>query len=190
MNILKGSLSVPVAIYVLFDTAVEFYTGSIVYVMKCMLLFYIYKTNYCLLPLLSLCCCYASCDTYNCSEAWLVNTYSRLASSSLAAHLHPVLGNLRWSYVALLPCLADVKKLGGKEGELWLIMLLLLLLSKGYLYLQLLRCPVSRDKSGVARLCSVIVEMSSYLGLYRRSSGRAGRSLCYSHVHYTKNLHF
>jgi hypothetical protein len=43
---IKGSLSMPAAIYVLFDIVVEFYTGSVVYVMKCMLVFYIYKTNY------------------------------------------------------------------------------------------------------------------------------------------------
>jgi hypothetical protein len=44
---LEGSLSTPAAIYALFDI-VELLTGSVVYVMKCMLVFYIRvcKTNY------------------------------------------------------------------------------------------------------------------------------------------------
>jgi hypothetical protein len=69
----------------------------------------------------------------------------------------------------LLPSLVDVEKLRGKEGELWL----LVLVGKGSLYLQVLRCHVSREKSGVARFCSVMVEMSSHLGSYGPGSGRA-----------------
>jgi hypothetical protein len=57
----------------------------------------------------------------------------------------------------------DVEKLGGKE-ELWL----LVLVGKGSLYLIFLRCLASREKLGVARLCSVMVEMNSYLGSYRQ----------------------
>lgn len=72
----------------------------------------------------------------------------------------------------------DVEKLGGKKEEL------LLLLGKGYLCLQLLRCLISRDKSGVARLCSVIIEMSSYLGSYRPGLGRPEDP--YAIVTYTK----
>jgi hypothetical protein len=64
---------------------------------------------------------------------------------------------------------------------------LLVLVGKGSLHLQLLWCLVSRDKSGVARLCSVMTEMSSHLRSYGPASGRAGRSLCYSHIHHTKN---
>jgi hypothetical protein len=78
------------------------------------------------------------------------------------------------------------EKLGVKEGELWF----LVLLGQISLYLQLLRCLASSDKSGVVRFCSVMVEMSSQLGLYGPGLGRAGRSLCYSHVHHIKNLHF
>jgi hypothetical protein len=47
----------------------------------------------------------------------------------------------------------DVEKLGGKEGELWG----LTLVGQSSLYLQFLRCLISRDKSGVARFCSVMV---------------------------------
>jgi hypothetical protein len=69
--------------------------------------------------------------------------------------------------------------------------MLLMLVGQSSLYLQLLRCLVSRDKSGVARMCSVMVEMSSsHLGLYGHVSGRAGRSLCYHHIHHIKNLQF
>jgi hypothetical protein len=42
----------------------------------------------------------------------------------------------------------------------------------------------SRDKSGVAGLCSVMVVMGSYLRSYGPSSGRAGGSLGNSHVHH------
>jgi hypothetical protein len=100
-----------------------------------------------------------------------------------AAYLRRVPGHLHW-----LHCLVDVEKLGGEEGELWL--LALLLVGQSSLYLPFIRCLASRDKSGVGRLWSVMVEMSSRLGSYGPGSGRAGRPLCYSHVHHTKNLHF
>jgi hypothetical protein len=74
--------------------------------------------------------------------------------------------------------LVEVEKLRGREGELWL----LVLAGKGSFHLQLLRCLASREKLAVAGFCSVMVEMSSYLGSYGPSSGRAGRSLCYSHI--------
>jgi hypothetical protein len=51
-----------------------------------------------------------------------------------------------------------------------------------------LRLPnylASKEKSGVAGFCSIMVKISSHLESYRPSSGRAGCSLCYSHV-----LHF
>jgi hypothetical protein len=80
-------------------------------------------------------------------------------------------------------CHMDVEKLGGKEGELWL---LVVLVGQNSLYLQLLRCLVSRDKSGVATLCSVMVEMSSsHLGLYGPGLGRAGQEDTYATVTYT-----
>jgi hypothetical protein len=44
----------------------------------------------------------------------------------------------------------------------------------------------SREQLGVAGLCSVMVEMSSYLGSSGPGSGRAGGSLCYSDVHHCK----
>lgn len=91
---------------------------------------------FCLLPLLSQCCCFTWSDTY-----------SSLASGRLAAHLCHVLGHICWCYPALLPCLLGVERLGVKEGELWL----LLLVAMGYLYLELLRRLISRDKSEVAR---------------------------------------
>jgi hypothetical protein len=47
----------------------------------------------------------------------------------------------------------------------------------------------SREKSGVAGFCSVMVVMSSYLRSYGPSSGRAGGSLGNSHVHRLKNWH-
>jgi hypothetical protein len=53
----------------------------------------------------------------------------------------------------------DVEKLRGKEGELWL----LVLVGEGSFHLRLLSCLVSREKSGGAGFCSVLVEMSSYL---------------------------
>jgi hypothetical protein len=37
---------------------------------------------------------------------------------------------------------------------------------------------------GVVGFCSVMVEVSSYSGSYGPSSGRAGRFVCYSHVHH------
>jgi hypothetical protein len=40
--------------------------------------------------------------------------------SGTAAHLHLVSGHLHWSYFHLL---VDVERLGGKEGELWLLVL-------------------------------------------------------------------
>jgi hypothetical protein len=40
-----------------------------------------------------------------------------------------------------------------------------------------------QEKSGVAGFCSVRFEMSAPLGSV---SGRAGRSLCYSHIHHFK----
>jgi hypothetical protein len=115
---------------------------------------------------------------------FLVATATRCASGRIAAHLRRPPGHLRWSYAALLPCPVDVEKLRGMEGELWL----LVLVGKGSFHLLLLRCLVSRDKSGVARFCSVMIEMSSHLGSHGPSSGRAGRSLCYSHVHHFKKF--
>jgi hypothetical protein len=76
----------------------------------------------------------------------------------------------------------DVEKLRGKGGELCL----LVLVGKGSFHLRLLRCLASREKSGVAGFSSEMVEMSSYLGSYGPTSGRAGRSLCYSHVHHLR----
>jgi hypothetical protein len=64
------------------------------------------------------------------------------------------------------------------------------LIGKDSLYLQLLRCLVSRDKSLVARFCSVMVEIVSHLGSYGPGSDRTGGSLCYRHVQHTKNLNF
>jgi hypothetical protein len=100
-----------------------------------------------------------------------------------AAPLCRVPGRLRWRYSALLPCLVDVEKLGGEEGELWFLGLV----GQSTLYLQFLRCLASRDKSGVARLCSVIVAMSSHLESRRPGSGRVGRSLYCSRVYHTIN---
>jgi hypothetical protein len=47
-------------------------------------------------------------------------------------------------------------------------------------------CLASGGKPGVAEFCSVTVEMNSYLWSYGPSSGWAGSSLCYSHVHHFK----
>ena len=77
-----------------------------------------------------------------------------------------------------------VEKLRGKEGELWL----LVLVGKGSVRLRLLRCLACKEKSGVAGLCSVLVKMSSYQGFYGPGSGKAGRSLCYSHAHHYKTF--
>jgi hypothetical protein len=88
------------------------------------------------------------------------------------AHLRRVPGRLHWSYTALLPCLVDVEKLRGKEGELWLLMLV----GKGSFHLRLLRCLASRGKLGVAGFCSVMLGMSSWSS--GPGSGRAG-----IHVH-------
>jgi hypothetical protein len=57
---------------------------------------------------------------------------------------------------------------------------------QGSFHQWLLRCRTSREKSGVAGFCSVMVEMSSYLGSYGPGSCRAGGSLRYSHVHHFK----
>jgi hypothetical protein len=78
----------------------------------------------------------------------------------------------------------DVEKLRGKEGELWL----LVLVGEGSFHLQLLRCLANRDKSGVAGLCSEMVEMSPYLESYGPSFDRAGGSSCYSHLHHFKTF--
>jgi hypothetical protein len=56
----------------------------------------------------------------------------------------------------------------------------------GLLYLRLLNRLASREKLGVAGFCSVTVEMSSCLGSYGPSSGRTGRSSCYSYIHHFK----
>jgi hypothetical protein len=52
----------------------------------------------------------------------------------------------------------DVEKLGGEEGELffWASR------PKFSFYIQFLRCHASRNKSGVARLCSMMVQMVSF----------------------------
>jgi hypothetical protein len=81
----------------------------------------------------------------------------------------------------------DGEKLHGKEGELWL----LVLVDKGYFYQRLLNCLASRENSGVSGFRSVMVQLSSYLGSHGPGLGRAGRSLCYSHVqNTTSRLHF
>jgi hypothetical protein len=82
-----------------------------------------------------------------------------------------------------------------KEGcgfwwSLLLLLVVLVLVGRSSLYLQLLRFLISRVKSGVASLCSVMVEMTSHLGSYWPASGRIGRCLCCSHVDHIKNLHF
>lgn len=65
----------------------------------------------------------------------------------------------------------DVEKLSGKEGELWLLMVVLV--GQSYLPLPLLRCLVSRKKSEVAKLCSVMVRISSDLGSNGSGPGKA-----------------
>jgi hypothetical protein len=97
-----------------------------------------------------------------------------------AAHLRRAPGRLRCCGTAHLHCLVNVEKLGVKEGELWL----LVLVGEGSFHLRLQRCLASSEESGVAGFCSVMVEMSCYLGSYGPGSGRAGGSLCYSHVHH------
>jgi hypothetical protein len=62
-----------------------------------------------------------------------------------------------------------VEKLRGKEGESWL----LVLVGEGSVYLRLISCLASGEKSGVASLCLVIVEMRSYLGSHGPGSGKA-----------------
>jgi hypothetical protein len=101
-----------------------------------------------------------------------------------AAHLRRAPGCLSCCSTAFLPCLVDVKKLHGKEGELWL----LVLVGKGTFHLRLLRWLASREKSGVAGLGSVMVEMSSYLGSSGPGPDRAGGSLCYSDAHHFKTF--
>jgi hypothetical protein len=46
LELLKGSLSMLAAIYVLFNTVVGFCIESVVYMTECMAVFYICKTNY------------------------------------------------------------------------------------------------------------------------------------------------
>jgi hypothetical protein len=75
-------------------------------------------------------------------------------SFSCAAHFRRVPGHIRWSYTVLLPYLLDVEKLDGEKGELWLLGLV----GQSPLYLQLHRYLASRDKSGVAGACSVMLE--------------------------------
>jgi hypothetical protein len=41
-----------------------------------------------------------------------------------------------------------------------------------------------RERSGLIGFCSLLVEVSSYPGSYGRIWGRAGRFVCYSHVHH------
>jgi hypothetical protein len=54
---------------------------------------------------------------------------------------------------------------------------------QGFFHLQLVRCLASREKSGVAGFCSVMVEMSSSLGLY--GPARAGQEVLYVTATYT-----
>jgi hypothetical protein len=103
-----------------------------------------------------------------------------------AAHLRRVTGRLRCCGTALLPCLVDVEKLGVKEGELWMLVLVQI-----SLYLRLLRCRARRETSGVVGLCSVVREISSpqgLTGLARAGQGRAGKSSGYRHVHHSKQI--
>jgi hypothetical protein len=85
--------------------------------------------------------------------------------------------SMKWHWA--LPRLVNAEKLCGKEGELWL----LVLAGQSSLYLQFLRCLSSTDKSGVARLCSVMVEMGSFKG--RTGLSGAGQEDSYATVTYT-----
>jgi hypothetical protein len=59
---------------------------------------------------------------------------------------------------------------------------------RGFFQLQLSNWFANRERSGVLGFCCVMVEVSSYAGSYGPSSGRAGRSVCYSDVHRFKTL--
>jgi hypothetical protein len=76
----------------------------------------------------------------------------------------------------------DVEELRGKEGGLWLPVLV----GVGSFHLRSLNCHARMGKSGVTGYCSVMVEMGSYLGSCEPGSVRAGRPLCYSNVHHFK----
>jgi hypothetical protein len=124
------------------------------------------------------------------SEYWIVfnNTQNLRSQWEVTTALLP-LPSLCCSpvscYVALLLYLLDIQRFGGKEGELWLLMLV----GKGYLYLQLVRCLISRYKSGVAKLCLVMIEMNFYLGLYQPWLGQGRKILMLPSHTPLQNLH-
>jgi hypothetical protein len=57
-----------------------------------------------------------------------------------------------------------------------------------FFHLRLPNWLTKPESSRVVGFCFVMVEVSSYPGSYGPSSGRAGRSVCYSHVHNFKIL--
>jgi hypothetical protein len=54
---------------------------------------------------------------------------------------------------------------------------------QGFFHLQLSNWLANQERLGVVGFCSIMVEVSSYPGSYGPKSGRAGRFVCYSHVH-------
>jgi hypothetical protein len=91
--------------------------------------------------------CHALGTTCNCLWALsLFGYFYDCPSFPFASHLRRVPGRLHWSYTVLLPCLVDVEKLRGKEGVLWL----LVLVGGGSFHLRLLHWLSSREMSGVA----------------------------------------
>jgi hypothetical protein len=114
----------------------------------------------------------------------VVDTVAVRPVDRLVAHLLLLSGTPSLKFRSIV----NVEKLGGeRRGTVDVVWAPVV---KGNLYLPLLRCLRSRHKPGVARLCSVMVEISSRPGSYGPGLDRTGRSLCYNHEHHTHNLLF
>jgi hypothetical protein len=89
-----------------------------------------------------------------------------------------------WSWTPSLMLHRTPSLSGGCQGVTWRGRRIVAAVAsrKGFFHLRLPNWLANRERSRVVGFCSVMVEVSSYPGSYGPSSGRPGRSVCYSHT--------
>jgi hypothetical protein len=129
------------------------------------------------------------CDaTYSCPYHSYAQTMSITFNSLPLLYLHCSLSPWSWMPSLVLHCTPSLSR--WCQGVTWEGRRITVAggSRRGFFHLQLSNWLTNRERSVAVGFCSIMVEVSSYPGSYGPSSGRAGRSIYYSHVHNFKSL--
>jgi hypothetical protein len=122
---------------------------------------------------------FALVATYDCIPVWPYHLAALIDGQVALPPVFAILVHLSGNWAPFFPCHVDDGNIGGKERELFLLLLWVVLLDSSRQVLSLptiVRRYGRKDKSGRTRLCLVRVGVSSPLGPCGPGSGRADES--------------